>query len=46
LSTVLIAGLSGVVVYFGKKWLDVRTENAELRTAVAQLKRRLKRSAY
>lgn len=44
-STVVIALLSAVVIYIGKKWLDTRTENAELRSTVASLKRRLKLAA-
>jgi cell division protein FtsB len=37
-----IAILSAVVIYLGKKWSDARAENAELRTTVAVLKRRVK----
>jgi len=42
LTTALIVGLSAAVVYFGKKWLDARTEVAELKVAIVTLKRRLK----
>jgi hypothetical protein len=45
LSTALIAGLSAAIIFLGKKWLDARAENAELRASVAQLKRRLKLGA-
>lgn len=44
MNTALIAGLFAAIAYLGKKWLDTRTENAELRTTVAVLKRRLKTS--
>jgi hypothetical protein len=42
LTTAIIVGLSAAVVFIGKKWLDARTEVAELRTAIVTLKRRLK----
>jgi hypothetical protein len=42
---VIIAVLTGVAMYVGKKWLDTRAENAELRTTIAFLKRRLKLAA-
>jgi len=42
LNTAIILGLSAAVVYVGKKWLDARTEVAELRTAIVTLKRRLR----
>jgi hypothetical protein len=42
LNTVLIAGLSLVLIYVGKQWIDARSEIAELRNTVAALKRRLK----
>jgi hypothetical protein len=43
-TTVLIAALTVVALYFGKRWIDARSEVAELRTQVAILKRRLTRS--
>lgn len=42
MNTAIILGLSAAVVYVGKKWLDARTEVAELRTAIVTLKRRLR----
>lgn len=42
LTTAIIVGLSAAAVYLGKKWLDARTEVAELKTAIVVLKRRLK----
>lgn len=44
--TVVIAGLSIIVLYVGKRWIDTRTENVELRMQVALLKRRLTRSGH
>jgi hypothetical protein len=43
-TTALIAGLSATALYVGKRWLDARSEVAELRTQVAMLKRRLTRT--
>lgn len=42
MTTAIIVGLSAAVFYLGKKWLDARTEVAELKTAIVALKRRLK----
>jgi hypothetical protein len=42
LTTALIGGLSAALVYLSKKLFDVRAENAELKTTVALLKRRIK----
>lgn len=44
MTTVLIAALSAVVLYFGKRWMDARAEVAGLQTQVAILKRRLSRN--
>lgn len=44
MTTVLIAALSVVVLFVGKRWIDARAEVAGLRTQVAILKRRLTRS--
>ena len=44
--TVLIATLSGAVLYLGKRLLDARSEAAELRTQVAFLKRRLVKAGH
>jgi hypothetical protein len=45
-TTAVIVGLSAAVLFLGKKWLDARTEVAELRTAIATLKRRSKAGAW
>lgn len=42
MTTALIVALSVTILYVGKKWLDARTEVAELKTTVTMLKRRLK----
>lgn len=42
MTTTLIVALSATSLYVGKKWLDARTEVAELKTTIATLKRRLK----
>lgn len=44
-TTVLIAALAAVVLYLGKRWIDARSEVAELQAQVAVLKRRLARIA-
>jgi hypothetical protein len=46
MTTAVIAGLSAIALYVGKRWLDARTEVAELRTQVAMLKRRLTRTGH
>jgi hypothetical protein len=46
LTTAFIVGLCGAVLFLGKKLLDARTEVAELRTAIATLKRRSKASSW
>jgi len=45
LTTALIGGLSAALIYLSKKLFDVRAENADLRTTVALLKRRIKLGA-
>lgn len=46
MATVVIAGLSIILLYVGKRWIDTRTENAELRMQLAVLKRRLTRGGH
>ena len=41
-----IAALCVAVLYLGKRWLEARSEVAELRTQVAFLKRRLTRARH
>lgn len=41
MTTAVIAGLSIIVLFVGKHWIDARSEAANLRTQVAVLKRRL-----
>jgi len=45
LTTALIGGLAAALIYVGKMLFDVRAENAELKTTVALLKRRIKLGA-
>ena len=45
MTTALIGGLSAALIYLSKKLFDVRAENADLRTTVALLKRRIKLGA-
>jgi len=41
-----IAALCVAVLYLGKRWLEARSEAAELRTQVAFLKRRLTQARH
>jgi hypothetical protein len=43
MTTVLIAGLLAITVYFAKRWNDSSAENTQLRAQVASLKRQLAR---
>lgn len=43
MTTVLIASLTAVALYLGKRWSDTSAENTQLRAQVASLKRQLAR---
>lgn len=45
MNTVILIGLSAIVLYLGRRWLTARAEVSDLLAQNALLKRRLARSA-
>lgn len=43
MTTVLIATITAMALYFAKRWSDTSAENSQLRAQVASLKRQLAR---